>query len=104
MVIGSYIADFVCRSRKLVIELDGDTHAGNEAHDAQRTMWLEAKGYRVIRFTNQEVAGNLEGVLVAIRIACGSPSPNQCRGDRAPHGRGSSGGRSDPTLPNGERA
>ena len=84
VVIGAYIVDFVCRSRKLVLELDGDTHAGNEAYDAQRTMWLEAKGYRVIRFTNQEVAANLEGVLVAIGIACGAPSPNP--------------------LPNGERA
>ncbi|MBA3878677.1 MAG: hypothetical protein C0500_03060 [Sphingobium sp.] len=84
VIIGPYIADFVCRSRKLVIELDGDTHAGNEVYDAQRTIWLEAKGYRVIRFTNQEVAFNLEGVLAAIGIACGAPLPNPLpEGERA---------------------
>lgn len=73
VVISPYIADFVCRSQKLVIELDGDTHAGNEAFDANRTAWLESKGYRVIRFANRDVLGNLDGVLTTIRALLGAP-------------------------------
>ena len=61
-----YIADFLARSRKLVIEVDGDTHAGSEAYDQRRTRWLEANGYRVLRIANAEVMGNIEGVLSTI--------------------------------------
>ena len=49
VVIGPYIADFVCRSRKLIIELDGATH-DDASRDVQRTAFLEAQGYRVLRF------------------------------------------------------
>lgn len=65
------IVDFVARSRKLIIEVDGDTHGGDEAiaNDAQRTARLERQGYRVIRFSNAEVIGNEEAVLAAIRDA-----------------------------------
>lgn len=85
VVIGPYIADFAARSRHLVIELDGDTHAGNEAYDTTRTAWLESKGYRVIRFANAEVIGNLEGVLHAIGVALdATPLPNPLpSGERA---------------------
>ena len=62
--IGSHIADFACRSAHLVIELDGGQH--REAIDAPRTASIEAHGYRVIRFWNNEVLWNLEGVLSAI--------------------------------------
>ncbi len=61
-----YIADFVARSRKLVIEVDGDTHASAQAYDARRTAQLERLGYTVLRFTNAEVMGHEEGVLAAI--------------------------------------
>jgi very-short-patch-repair endonuclease len=63
--------DFVARSRKLIIEVDGDTHGGDEAiaRDARRTARLERQGYQVIRSTNAEVMGNLEAVLAAIRNA-----------------------------------
>jgi len=65
------IVDFVARSRKLIIEVDGDTHAGDEAiaKDAERTARLERQGYHVIRFTNAEVMGNMEAVLAAISDA-----------------------------------
>ncbi|MDH7975688.1 DUF559 domain-containing protein [Sphingomonas sp. AR_OL41] len=63
-----FIVDFVARSEKLIIEVDGDTHGSDEAiaKDAHGTARLERQGYRVIRFTNAEVVGNLEAVLAAI--------------------------------------
>lgn len=65
---GHAIVDFVARSRKLIIEVDGDTHGGDEAatKDSQRTARLERQGYHVIRFTNADVMGNMESVLAAI--------------------------------------
>jgi len=64
--IGRYIADFAIPARKLVIELDGGQHATMTEADARRTRALNAHGYRVIRFWNNEVLGNLEGVLQVI--------------------------------------
>jgi very-short-patch-repair endonuclease len=58
-----YIVDFAANDPKLVVELDGDTHARSEAYDVARTRFLESKGYRVIRYTNVEVMQNLDGVL-----------------------------------------
>lgn len=63
--IGGYVADFACRSLKLVIELDGGQHADNAADEA-RTREIERCGYRVIRFWNNEVLANLPGVLEVI--------------------------------------
>ena len=71
VVIAPYIADFAARAERLVIELDGDSHAGREGYDAARTAVLEAKGYRVIRFTNRDILDNREGVTRAILIALG---------------------------------
>jgi very-short-patch-repair endonuclease len=71
VVLAPYIADFAARSARLVVELDGDTHADAHAYDAARTAALEARGYRVIRFTNSEVMTNIEGVARAILIALG---------------------------------
>ena len=62
--IGPYVADFACRSAHLVIELDGGQHS--EAIDQIRTAAIEAYGYRVIRFWNNEVLDNLEGVVLAV--------------------------------------
>jgi BirA family biotin operon repressor/biotin-[acetyl-CoA-carboxylase] ligase len=59
--IGPHVANFACRSAHLVIELDGGQHG--EAIDAARPALIEAHGYRVIRFWNNEVMENLEGVL-----------------------------------------
>ena len=70
-VIDRFIADFYCASAKLVIEIDGDTHAEPDQaqYDAARTEWLEARGYHVVRFDNHDVHKNLESVLMAIREA-----------------------------------
>ena len=63
--IAGYVADFACRSLRLAIELDGGQHAGNPADDA-RTRAIEAEGYRVLRFWNNDVLANTDGVLQAI--------------------------------------
>lgn len=63
--IGNFIADFACRSLRLAIELDGGQHSESPT-DANRTRIIEAHGYRVIRFWNNEVLGNIDGVLTVI--------------------------------------
>ena len=63
--IGNYIADIVCRSAKLVIEVDGGQHSESEA-DLVRTREIEAHGYTVSRFWNNDVLGNTDGVLQRI--------------------------------------
>ena len=62
--IGPYVADFAARSLGLVIELDGGQHG--EGKDAARTRLIEEHGYRVLRFWNNDVMGNIEGVLDTI--------------------------------------
>ncbi|GAB5489416.1 MAG: hypothetical protein Pars2KO_29860 [Parasphingorhabdus sp.] len=66
--IGRAVVDFACRSAKLAIELDGGQHSENEADEA-RTQLIEAHGYQVIRFWNNEVFENMNGVLEAISQA-----------------------------------
>ncbi len=65
--IGKFVADFVCPPLKLVVEVDGGQHGVAVGKDAARTAWLEAQGYIVIRFWNNEVMNNIEGVLATIR-------------------------------------
>ena len=83
-VIGPFIVDFAAREPMLAVEIDGDTHAGREAQDRHRTTYLESVGYRVLRFTNAEVMGNLDGVLDVIGSASSlplsQPSPLKGRG------------------------
>jgi very-short-patch-repair endonuclease len=69
--IGPYIADFACLKARLLIELDGGHHSQDPVaeKDAQRTLWLENEGYRVMRFWNSELAANLDGVLDTIYAA-----------------------------------
>lgn len=64
--IGPHVADFACRSAKLVVELDGGQHNGSES-DTTRTRTIEAHGYHVIRFWNNDVLANIDGVVEAIR-------------------------------------
>ena len=64
--IGRYICDFVCREKQIVIEVDGGQHA-ESATDAARDRYLIAEGYRVLQFWNNDVLGNLEGVLTTIQ-------------------------------------
>jgi very-short-patch-repair endonuclease len=69
--IGPYIADFVCFSHKLIIELDGPQHLEPTAldHDPRRTAWLTAQGFQVLRFRNQELDENIHAVLDTIATA-----------------------------------
>jgi very-short-patch-repair endonuclease len=71
--IGPYFADFACREAKLAIEIDGATHSTPEeiAHDARRTVFLEDRGYRALRFTNGQIFENLEAVAADILAALG---------------------------------
>jgi len=66
--IDNFIVDFYCPSLKLVIEIDGDTHNSQEArdYDLDRTQILEGHGLQVIRFTNEEVLTNFEGICTKI--------------------------------------
>lgn len=67
--VGPYIVDFICLDARLVIEVDGSQHAENADYDLQRTQFLARQGLRVIRFWNNEVLENLQGVLDRIRDA-----------------------------------
>ena len=66
VTIGPFVADFACKSLRLVVELDGSQHAGQAPYDEARTRYIEASGYRVLRFWNNEVLGNIEGVIGVI--------------------------------------
>ncbi len=68
-VIAPYIADFASKAAKLIVEIDGDTHSAKDRYDARRTEFLESLGYRVLRFGNPDVIGNIEGVLGVIAQA-----------------------------------
>jgi len=75
-VVGPYVVDFTCRAAMLAIEIDGDSHGVAVEADAQRTAFVKTFGWRVIRFTNADVIGNLEGVLERIAaFVSDSPSP-----------------------------
>lgn len=71
--IGPYIADFVCQSHRLIVEVDGGQHHAEA--DASRTAWLQHAGYRVIRFWNDDMDSNREGVAAEIARALATPHP-----------------------------
>ena len=64
--IGRYIVDFYCHELKLIIELDGDIHYYIQEKDKTREYYLRKQGYRIIRYTNEQIKNNLEGVLYNI--------------------------------------
>jgi very-short-patch-repair endonuclease len=64
--IGNYIVDFYAPRKKLIIELDGSQHLEQEEYDQERTRYLESKGYKVLRFWNQDVMRDIEAVIRAI--------------------------------------
>ena len=74
-VVGPYIADFCCLSKRLIIELDGGQHASQVDSDQIRTKFLKQKGYRVIRFWDHDFLKNAEAVLTAIAEKLKTPSP-----------------------------
>jgi very-short-patch-repair endonuclease len=66
--IGHYIVDFYCHQLQLVIEIDGDTHYGDDAeeYDMNRTAYLQSQNLEVIRFTNPDVTQNIDGVMIVL--------------------------------------
>jgi very-short-patch-repair endonuclease len=74
--IGPYIADFACIEQKVVIELDGGQHQERSAHDEQRTAYLQTRGWQVLRFWNNEILNNLDGVLSTIAEHLTSAPPS----------------------------
>jgi len=69
-----YFADFACHSARLIVELDGESHdfESRQRSDLARDAWLRSQGYKVLRFTNEDVLTNLTGVVEAIRLAASS--------------------------------
>ena len=90
---GPYFADFACHAARLVIELDGGQHNETRAiaHDAMRSGDLQARGYRVLRFWNNDVLGNIQGVMETIATAVREAGPPP----RTPPRHASHGGRGD---------
>ncbi|MDR3526996.1 MAG: DUF559 domain-containing protein [Rhizomicrobium sp.] len=86
-----YVADFCCHSAKLIVELDGDQHGADAAvaYDAERTTYLNSRGYRVLRFANGEVLRELDRVVDSIVQAAASPHPkNAAHFSTSPPGGG----------------
>ena len=75
--IGSYIVDFVCYEKRLIVEVDGGQHSLET--DADRDAWLTSQGFTILRFWNHNVLQNIEGVLEVILRTCSqgtlSPTP-----------------------------
>ena len=72
--VGPYIVDLICREKRLIVEVDGGQHADSQ-HDRVRDKWLVDHGYRVVRFWNNDVLKNIEGVLEAIATALNTDTP-----------------------------
>ncbi len=82
---GRYIVDFVCEEHRMIIEIDGGQHAEQATYDQRRDAWLCSQGYTVLRFWNNDVMKNLEGVLETIRCTLAlspGPSPASGRGEQ----------------------
>ena len=95
---GNYIADFVSHSCMLVVEVDGESHDFETRlrHDSRRDEWFVSRGYRVLRFTNDDVMKNLEGVVLAIGLAAEQAAPPSLTLPRK------GGGKSSPPMERGE--
>ena len=83
--VGPFILDFACCQAKLAVELDGGQHAEHQAYDARRTAWLQAHGWTVLRFWNNELLNNQEGVLLTLLAELEhllpSPQPSPWKGE-----------------------
>jgi len=73
--LGDYIVDFVCFGSRVIVEADGSQHA-DAARDAARDDWLSGQGFQVLRFWNNDILGNAEGVARVILDAAQPPLPN----------------------------
>gem|GEM_PF-1822356 len=81
--LGPYVADFVCLSTRLIVELDGGQHGEQITYDSERTKRLETQDFRVLRFWNNQVFEEREAVLATIlsALTAPSPSPSPARGE-----------------------
>jgi very-short-patch-repair endonuclease len=80
--LGRFFVDFLCYDARLVIEVDGGQHSGS-ASDIGRDEWLRANAFRILRFWNNDVLGNLDGVLTTILAALTEMLPHPARAMRA---------------------
>jgi len=71
--IGHYIANLVCYEVSIIVEADGGQHNEQKENDEDRTHWLNSQGFKVLRFWNNEILTNIEGVLEVIRTECQPP-------------------------------
>ena len=76
-IIENFIPDFVALSAKLIVEVDGEIHRFQKEYDDDRTFILEQKGFRVIRFTNEEVLGNVNHVVAKIKETLNPQTPKR---------------------------
>jgi len=76
VLIGPYIADFVCLEHKLIVELDGPFHAQRAAYDAERDAFLQGMAYRVLRFPNTYAADDIGIVLLTVKHALDTSTPS----------------------------
>ncbi|MDD4964002.1 MAG: endonuclease domain-containing protein [Gallionella sp.] len=74
--VGKYVLDFACLEKQVAVELDGSQHIENAAKDEVRTAWLAAQGWQVLRFWNNDVFLNIDGVLACIDAALQSNHTN----------------------------
>ncbi|MBV8739373.1 MAG: endonuclease domain-containing protein [Alphaproteobacteria bacterium] len=81
--VGPYFADFACRERYLVVEVDGGQHAKSGA-DAKRDATMRDLGYKIIRVWNSDILGNIEGVLQMLSAEL-EYAPHPANGEREPH-------------------
>ena len=103
--IGLYRPDFVCHEAKLIVEADGGQHG--EERDGKRDGWLKSQGFQILRFWNNDILDNEEGVLTAIVSALDASAAASSRAgrtheqvSRAPHGSAKSGGLGRLLIPN----
>ncbi len=76
--IGPFVVDFYCPAARLVVELDGPSHDGEDVRDARRTSYLERRGLRVLRFRSEEIwGGGLDHVCRSVLAACGGETPHR---------------------------
>ena len=75
--IGHYIADFVCHEARLIVEIDGGQHDCSSPREAERSGFLRNEGYRILRFWNNEVLANLDGVHETIALELSHITPTQ---------------------------
>src|SRR5579862_5605507 len=100
--LGQFVLDFCCPSHRLVLEVDGSSHDGEEEQDASRTAHLEAYGYLVLRFTNAAVCDNLEAVINTIVDAAATRTPRRgTSGQRTPRKAHDPAGLTPPELGGG---